>query len=75
MTDGTMGCKQWHMNFRPYGIQFDSSQEKRVFYIINNGWREFAYEHNLKANDRLLFTLLTMSPFLVQILATSTTSA
>jgi len=35
-------------------------------YIISNGWREFSYEHSLKVTDRLVFTLVSSSHFVVE---------
>ena len=63
MTDATMG-RLWHMRFQSCGIRKPS--RANCFYTISNGWREFAYDHSLKAKDRLVFTLLSTSHFLVE---------
>lgn len=61
MTDSTRH-KQWQMRLQLWGTSLSSSR----VYKISNGWREFSYDHSLKRNDRLVFTLLSTSQFLVE---------
>lgn len=60
MTDST-GLKLWHMRFQSW-----SFFSQRRMYIISNGWREFSYDHSLKVNDILVFTLMSSSHFIVE---------
>ena len=56
MTDSLKG-RLWHMRFQ-------SCNTSR--HVISNGWREFAYDHNLKINDMLVFTMMSTSHFVVE---------
>jgi hypothetical protein len=54
------GRRLWHMRFQ------SCENSRRESYVISNGWREFAYDHNLKINDSLVFTLMSTSHFVVE---------
>lgn len=65
MADST-GHRLWHMR-----MQECSNGPLRV---ISNGWREFCYDHSLKENDALVFTLLSFSHFMVEFCSSESTS-
>ena len=58
MMDST-GHTLWHMHCQ------SRLRARTREYLIGNGWREFAYDHGLKRNDKLLFTLVSPSHFVV----------
>lgn len=58
MTD-SVGLKLWHMRCQ-------NKLVTRGVFRISNGWREFAYDHGLKQNDKLVFTLVSPSHFVVE---------
>lgn len=57
MADST-GHRLWHMRMQECS--------KGPLRVISNGWREFCYDHSLKKNDALVFTLLSFSHFVVE---------
>ena len=57
------GSRLWPMRIQSCGVWKAS---RNPVYTISNGWREFAYDHSLKVNDRVVFTLLSTSHFLVE---------
>ena len=61
MTDST-GHTLWHMLCR----KNVRAVPGLGLYVISNGWREFAYDHRLKLDDELVFTLVSPSHFVVQ---------
>jgi hypothetical protein len=58
MTDST-GLRLWHM-------VCNNKKGTECRHKITNGWREFAYDHSLKLNDNLVFTLVSTSHFVVE---------
>ena len=61
MTDLT-GHTLWHMLCN----NKNGGADGQLYYEISNGWREFAFDHSLKLNDKLLFTLVFPSNFVVE---------